>query len=201
MTYPNFRKRKLSDPRDFEWYPKTFLMISKSGKELRYIKGPCEICNLEQITEWGHFCRPSKSNYRFRHLKCAQALSNKLRSDAAQTVPAMKLCYNIFYKYRHGAERVNRDFTITLEEFYSLTQKNCYYCNAIPSNRSSHTKGERENSSPRFLYSGIDRKRNELGYVLENCVACCTRCNFIKRNIPWDEWVDFLNRIKQNWDG
>ena len=45
-----------------------------------------------------------------------------------------------------------------------------------------------------FYYNGIDRKDNFLGYTLSNVVTCCKKCNFLKRDMSY---IDFINYIKQ----
>ena len=44
-----------------------------------------------------------------------------------------------------------------------------------------------------FLYNGIDRKDNNIGYIIENCVSCCGICNRMKMDMSYD---DFLNHIR-----
>ncbi len=44
-----------------------------------------------------------------------------------------------------------------------------------------------------YIYNGIDRVKNEVGYEVENCVACCKTCNIMKQGLSKE---DFLNHIK-----
>jgi len=39
----------------------------------------------------------------------------------------------------------------------------------------------------------LDRKNNDLGYSVDNCVACCKQCNVMKLDYTVD---DFLNKVK-----
>ena len=40
------------------------------------------------------------------------------------------------------------------------------------------------------------RDRNNLaGYVLENCIPCCDICNYMKNNLPKDEFFHKVNKI------
>lgn len=74
-----------------------------------------------------------------------------------------------------------RTFNLSFEEFNSLIAKNCYYCNEPPkiaSDKTIITRGDR-NQLP-IYYNGIDRLNPEIGYSVENCVACCSICNYMK---------------------
>ena len=84
-----------------------------------------------------------------------------------------------YKKYIRGAEERGLDFSLTEQEFLSFWQKECYYCGAIPET------------------IGIDRMRNEEGYSLDNVVACCKDCNFLKHNLTPEV---FLDRIKKIYD-
>ena len=48
-----------------------------------------------------------------------------------------------------------------------MTSNVCFYCEKFSENRS---------------YCGIDRVDNDIGYILSNCVSCCSNCNDIKSN-------------------
>jgi len=86
-------------------------------------------------------------------------------------------------QYRQNALRRNLVFELTPEEFKIMTAKECYYCGGYSKDR-----------DPRFKENGIDRKDSDFGYVLDNCVPCCANCNFIKNNM---HFIDFLEYIKQ----
>jgi len=45
-----------------------------------------------------------------------------------------------------------------------------------------------------YVHNGIDRLDSSRGYILENCVPCCKVCNYAKRNMSVN---DFLNWIKK----
>lgn len=77
-----------------------------------------------------------------------------------------------WHSYRSNCRRKNVYFELSHAEFLKLTQKNCVYCGATPTN-----------SYRGYLYNGIDRKDNDRGYVLSNVVPCCGRCNSMKSNI------------------
>jgi hypothetical protein len=76
--------------------------------------------------------------------------------------------YNIFLKEsRHPV-------ALTYSQFVDFTKINeCHYCEAPVEWAEFHTtkNGSKYN---------LDRKDNTQGYTKENCVVCCTRCNYAK---------------------
>jgi len=95
--------------------------------------------------------------------------------------------------YRNAAKRRNLLFDLSRDEFNSMLIKNCYYCGSYPSNisKSEHYNGD-------FIYSGIDRKDNEIGYTLKNCVPCCIICNRAKNSLSFDEFLAWIGRLVEN---
>ena len=93
----------------------------------------------------------------------------------------------MYSSYKSQCKIAKKDFLLTFEEFKELVNKNCYYCGEIPSKTrfiASKTKEKPLN--------GIDRVDNNVGYLKENCVPCCTTCNFMKKMLTKE---DFLNQI------
>jgi len=44
-------------------------------------------------------------------------------------------------------------------------------------------------------YNGIDRINNERGYLKENCVAACFKCNKMKSDYTQEEFLDHIKKI------
>jgi len=89
---------------------------------------------------------------------------------------------------KHAAERGLR-WQLTHQEFCDLTTKACFYCGKPPQNKS-----ETRDTHGAFMYSGIDRVDNTQGYSSNNTVPCCKLCNWMKKHLTKDE---FLNHIQQ----
>ena len=93
----------------------------------------------------------------------------------------------IYRSYRNHAKKRNLSWNLTLNNTLEFFNKNCEYCNKIPSQKIFKSK------SHYALYNGIDRKDNTKGYELDNCVTCCKRCNYMKSDTSYH---DFINHIK-----
>lgn len=99
----------------------------------------------------------------------------------------------LYRTYRNAAAKRGLDFALTVEEFAVLLAKNCEYCGQLPAQKVTWFRyGKRSCAEPYqdFLYTGIDRVNNGLGYVRGNVVPCCGFCNRAK---AWQSPEDFIN--------
>lgn len=55
-------------------------------------------------------------------------------------------------------------------------------------------RGHKQNVEP-YVYNGIDRVNNDIGYLIENCVSCCKVCNFMKRSMSKNDFINHVNKI------
>jgi hypothetical protein len=102
-----------------------------------------------------------------------------------------KSSFNCLYnEYKKGAENRGYIFELTKEVFESLTKENCFYCGKIPQNIKKTLKGREI-----YVYNGIDRKDNNIGYTMDNCVPCCKLCNFFKSALSIDEFLIQVEKI------
>lgn len=83
-----------------------------------------------------------------------------------------------FSSYIKEAKRRSIEFHLTKEIFLDIIKTKCYYCGEI-------------NDEKKF--NGIDRMDSSKNYILENCVSCCSLCNYLKNKIPIDI---FIKRVK-----
>jgi len=80
-----------------------------------------------------------------------------------------------YLSYRANAKSRGFIFNIGLEEFLKIINDNCIYCGG---------KGY-----------GVDRVDNSVGYLLNNCVSCCSRCNKMKSNNTTEEFIEHCKKI------
>ena len=94
----------------------------------------------------------------------------------------------VYKSYIKGAEFRKYSFDLDILMFKEITSLNCFYCGIEPS-RISKTK------THTYLYNGIDRKDNNIGYNNNNCVPCCTLCNKAKRDLDESIFDSWLKRV------
>jgi 5-methylcytosine-specific restriction endonuclease McrA len=104
---------------------------------------------------------------------------------------------SMFNHVKFGAKKKGLKFDLTRDEVNELVSGNCYYCGVGPSNK--HRTSSMEKMV--FLYNGVDRQNNLLGYVKDNVVSCCWRCNCAKGKLTLVEFKNWLTRIKDRNDG
>lgn len=46
-----------------------------------------------------------------------------------------------------------------------------------------------------YVYNGVDRLDNAVGYLPGNCVPCCKFCNLAKAGGSYEEFVAYLDRV------
>jgi hypothetical protein len=100
----------------------------------------------------------------------------------------------LYNRLHRAADSRNLKIAFSYEEFCNYTNiLNCMYCNA-PIEWSEHAS---TNSVLNVSTYNLDRKNNDLGYTLDNCIVCCRRCNMAKNNLfTYEEWVQIGNTIR-----
>lgn len=114
-----------------------------------------------------------------------QARSNKL--------PEGEAAFNTVYQmYKTGAFKRNYTFNLTKEQALTLFKGNCVYC-GVESNQNINA-GNHRSENGNFIYTGIDRMDNNIGYEIGNCVSCCGQCNRLKYTNTVEEFKAYIKR-------
>lgn len=119
--------------------PEEVFYTSKSHKDGRYPS--CKECN-----------KPSKKKYRESH---KQYYNEKVKKFG-------KTDKGFYNKYKSAAKKRNIEFNLTLDQFVTFSNANCFYCG-------DKLDGIR-----------LDRIDNSVGYTISNVIPCCTFCNRMK---------------------
>lgn len=143
-----------------------------------------------------------KSNVRRSTRSCGCARSQLISIKAKGRTPANKLedkqaiLNKVYTQYRNRARHKGFLFDLSISDVEELLFSNCYYCGNSPDNYSNIGQGEWKRTS-KVARNGIDRYNNDLGYVLLNCVSCCKRCNYVKRDMNGDDFIELCNTISK----
>lgn len=96
----------------------------------------------------------------------------------------------LFRCYKYNAKKRNIEFNLEKEYFLEITQRICFYCGDKPNNimKNNCNTGE-------YIYNGVDRIDSSLGYIRNNVVPCCKKCNGMKMDISLEDWLKQINKI------
>ncbi len=104
----------------------------------------------------------------------------------------------LFRHYQDGSRYRKLCFELDKETFRKITSSNCYYCGIEPSQFAKvNTKHYSTDGTTwsRYIYNGVDRLNNDIGYTVENSVACCKNCNIAKRTLTVEEFLTWIRRV------
>lgn len=94
------------------------------------------------------------------------------------------------YKY-HALDR-NLEFSLTLDDFKNIITQNCYYCGRSPQNVCKLPLNRE------FIYNGIDRIENHIGYKNDNILPCCIICNRMKMDLNVFEFSNYIRSLVEH---
>ena len=92
--------------------------------------------------------------------------------------------------YKRAARERGFVYELEREDFMRITQQDCYYCGSPPSNIHKNQK-----STGDYVYNGIDRVDNSLGYIVGNVVPSCWTCNWSKNNMTIPQFIEWIAKL------
>ncbi len=153
----------------------------------RIVRGQCE-CG-------GYWTGPIDSLRRGNTRSCGCLPTGKIPNPNKEGVAVR----HVLCGYKRHAARRGLSWELSDQEFYALIRGTCFYCGSPPSNV-AHSDRNRDGGKPRktvsrVVYSGIDRKDNDLGYTTANSVSCCATCNYGKRGLTTEAFLAHMKAI------
>jgi hypothetical protein len=101
----------------------------------------------------------------------------------------------LYGKYVKRARERGFPLEFNFESFITFVQQDCFYCGTGPSQII-----ESFNAHERFVYNGIDRWNNAIGYTKENTVPCCGDCNRQKLTQSGEEFLERCKKVASRAD-
>lgn len=139
-------------------------------------------CGKETIV-YGYSLRSGKTK------SCGCLHQDKMR-EMRQLPEGQAVFNDIYLSYKIGAGQRELSWGLTKEDFSFITKMNCHYCGEPPAQ--TRTK-PRCNGG--YTYNGLDRVDNGEGYVINNVVPCCGKCNKMKSILTRREFLDQVSKI------
>ena len=126
---------------------------------------------------------------------CVKRVKKTLLGDSAK--------WSLYILTQKSASKRNKFFNLSLEEFLRITGSACYYCGCKWSSEYPNMKYTTKRPSLEgqyklngsYKHNGIDRLDNEIGYVSDNCVACCKTCNIAKNTMSVEDFKGWIKNV------
>ena len=99
----------------------------------------------------------------------------------------------LFRWYKRSAKERGLIFALSLEQFRTLTSSSCFYCGCAP-----HKVVMNPSGSSTYIYNGVDRKDNSIGYLPANCLPCCHVHNFMRRDLSIEQFIEACVQVAHN---
>jgi hypothetical protein len=103
-------------------------------------------------------------------------------------------------KIRKSVKRRGIPNNLSFDDWKEIVLRACYYC-GIPYSLTFLDDHHHVGTilSDTIVYcNGVDRIDSERGYSKENCVSCCTFCNFAKNNLSQQDFYKSIKRLHEH---
>lgn len=165
----------------------TYNGIDRVNPNIGYIKGNivacCWLCNvaknnmpLEEFSSWV----ANVINHNVQEV-------DNIKDIILKENPLNNFTRSIVTPYKRHAKNLGLPFNLSLLQAYAIMEIPCFYCGQEPSN---FYRG--------CTYSGIDRIDSKKGYIVDNVVPCCKRCNIAKASMSIDGFKKHIQKIYLN---
>jgi len=137
-------------------------------KKGKYYRVYCKDCHNEKSNDANKITR--KASHR---KEAANARSRAFRKNPD------KIAQIIVKDSKQSDRKHNRENDLTKEFVSSLIENGCSYC------------GET------LLRMTVDRINNDIGHITTNVVPACIRCNYTRRDMPYEAWLCLAPGLKE----
>lgn len=129
-----------------------------------------KLINKEKINQ-GTWVRPDFQ----RCTKCKKNLKGTYFN--INTTKKNGLCTQC--KYCDTVRKNKHVMELTQDQFFEIMELPCHYCGSLDK-------------------VGVDRYKNEIHYVISNCVPCCGTCNKMKHVLDGPTFLEMVERINNH---
>jgi len=140
----------------------------------------CYVCMRDLSGKEFFRDRTASDGFSTRCKECQSARAKAYRTDNAAAVKVRlqkhgQTLIGRFNIYKKNASYRGLDWDLNIDQVDILFSGICHYCGGVK--------------------CGIDRVDNNVGYIIDNCVPCCTICNLAKRNLNVDEFQKWAGNL------
>lgn len=173
--------------------------LTISGIRRNFIRCLCHKCGTEFTVRKDHVFRKRNP---IKSCGCNQfPITGRIAHNAKPE--GMAAARNVYNSYKNKCKMKNITFDITFDDFLKITKKNCFYCDAAPSQSylgvyKSGVRAGKRKVNGNFVYNGIDRITPSNGYTLDNIRPCCRYCNSAKLDRTEEQFYKWIENLSKN---
>ena len=154
-----------------------FSKRSTSGRCERFVKCRCSCGTIKVV---------SLNPLRMKNTMSCGCLNTE-RASRKRLSDSDRVKNSLVQEYKHSAKQRRLVYELSENFLFVSVKSNCHYCGKPPNK--SHRKCDT------FLYNGLDRVDNSIGYIASNVVPCCYTCNKMKGVLTKEDFMEHLNSI------
>jgi len=167
--------------------------IEPSGRKKRSVLCKC-ICGKTKLIPLGNLY-DKRETAKAKSCGCTKKFVNGINAQSRRK-PESVYRY-IYEQYQSSAKIRNINFSLTKDEYIEIVKKDCYYCGE-PAPIKQPNRGKEKYVGVPVPYNGVDRIDSTKGYEKENCVPCCTRCNYMKSDMNVSSFTEHILKISNH---
>jgi hypothetical protein len=146
---------------------------------------PCSVCGRERLV-WARRAGAPLCKHCLALAKAEPCSACGFVKAVAARVDGLPLCAacrersvpeRLYGRYQASAAKRGLEWDLSLEKFSCLISQPCAWC------------GEKG--------GGVDRIDNKAGYIWDNCMPCCPRCNHMRGALTVDAFLDTVEMISR----
>ena len=154
-----------------------FSKRSASGRCERFVKCRCSCGTIKVV---------SLNSLRMKNTKSCGCL-NVERSSRKRLSDEDRVKNSLIQEYKNSTKQRGLMYDLSEKCLFTFVKANCHYCGKPPNK--PHRKCDT------FLYNGLDRVDNSIGYIASNVVPCCYICNKMKGVLSVEDFMKHINKI------
>ena len=150
------------------------------GRTTCFLRCRCQCGTIKEI-RYGNLVNKKTSSCGCRQ---REMLSQRSRKPAGHSIKR-----SIWNYYQRNAKIRDLPWKLDEFQFFKLIESPCHYCGTV-AGTTTHSKWQDS-----FSHNGVDRFDPSLGYTPKNCVPCCKKCNWAKRDMPTPEFEEWIMNV------
>jgi hypothetical protein len=172
--------------------------IDKYRNDCNWSASICAICkDSKPMNEFLLHCRvydeetgELNDGYSYNCNGCRLIMNNNDKDRTRNDHCTNDTIISLTYVRNCQSHRRNIKWSMSIDDAIKIINMPCKYCNVY--------KEMVNDDGITYSCMGIDRVDNKIGYTVENCVSCCSLCNYFKYTHSVDDFLEYCLNIYNN---